>query len=337
MKLLSLNTVALCLTAAVVVLAACDRGDESLTVYSGRSESLVGPLLEDFEEQTGITIRVKYAGSASIVSTILEEGDNTPADVVFLQDPGSLGALSGAGVLDRLPDELLGEVDARFRSPRGEWVGTSGRVRTVVYNTSVVDPARDLPNSIEGFTDPVWRGRVGWAPTNGSFQAFVTAFRIQRGEAAARAWLEGMKANDPQIYPKNTPIVAAVAQGEIDVGFVNHYYLARFLAEEGPGFGARNHFLGSGDPGALVLVAGAGIMKASDNNRAAERFIQYLLSEPSQKYFTAATKEYPLAAGVEPEGDLPRLSSLDPPDVDLSDLRDLQGTLSLMRDVGVLP
>ena len=325
------------LTVSAGLLASCGDEEETLTVYSGRTRSLVHPLLESFSEETGIEVRVKYASSAAIASTILEEGDNTPADVVFLQDPGSLGALAGAGVLRRLPDTLLDQVDARFRSRKGEWVGTSGRARTVVYNTSAIDPARDLPKSIMDFTDPAWKGRLGWAPPNGSFQAFVTAMRVQLGEDATRRWLEGIKANDARSYPNNISTVAAAARGEIDAGFVNHYYLARFLEEEGPGFGARNHFLGDGDPGALVLVAGAGILKASNNTAVAERFVEYLLSESAQRYFAVETKEYPLAAGVEPEGDLPSLASLDPPDVDLSNLSDLQGTLSLMRDVGILP
>ena len=325
------------LAVTIATLSACEREDDSLTVYSGRSQSLVDPLLQSFAEETGIEVRVKYASSAAIASTILEEGDGTPADVVFLQDPGSLGALSGAGVLKRLPDGVLEQVDARFRSRTGEWVGTSGRARTVVYNTAEVDPAKDLPSSIVDFTDPVWKGRLGWAPPNGSFQAFVTAMRLQLGEDATRRWLEGMKANDVRAYPNNTSIVAAAGRGEIDVGFVNHYYLVRFLKEEGPGFGARNHFLSGGNPGALVLVAGAGILKASANTVVAERFVEYLLSETAQRYFAAETKEYPLAVGVEPEGELPPLSSLDPPDVDLSNLSDLQGTLSLMRDVGILP
>ena len=325
------------LTVSSVVGPACGGDDETLTVYSGRTRSLVHPLLESFSEETGVEVRVKYASSAAIASTILEEGDNTPADVVFLQDPGSLGALAGAGALRRLPDELLGRVDARFRSRTGEWVGTSGRARTIVYNTAAIDPARDLPKSIMDFTDPAWKGRLGWAPPNGSFQAFVTAMRVQLGDDTTRRWLEGIEANDARSYPNNISTVAAAARGEIDVGFVNHYYLARFLEEEGPGFGARNHFLGGGDPGALVLVAGTGILKASSNASIAERFVEYLLSETAQEYFAAETKEYPLAAGVEPEGELPPLTELDPPDVDLSNLSDLQGTLSLMRDIGILP
>ena len=217
-----------------------------------------------------------------------------------------------------------------------DWGPPAGR-GPIIYNTEAIDPDTDLPSSILDFTQEEWKGRVGWAPRNGSFQSFVTALRLQLGEDRAREWLKGMKDNDAQEYPNNVSIVQAAANGEVDVGFVNHYYLERFLAEHGPGFKARNHYIGNGDPGALVLVAGAGILKASENKETAEEFIEFLLSEPAQQYFTSDVKEYPVAAGVEPEGDLPRLESLDPPDVDLGSLSDLQGTIRLLRDVGVLP
>ncbi len=316
---------------------ACSGGDDTVTIYSGRSQSLVHPLLEKFIEQSGIDVEIKYGNSSAIAGTILEEGDNSPADVVFLQEPGSLGSLADAGLLAGLPQEILDKVDPGYRSSTGRWVGTSGRSRTVVYNTETIDPQTDLSESILGFTGPEWEGRIGWAPSNASFLAFVTAFRLKWGEEAARAWLDGIQSNDPRTYPNNVSIVAAVARGEVDVGFVNHYYLERFLEEEGSGFGARNHFFGGGDPGALVLVAGAGILKDTDNLEAAEQFLEYLLSEYAQRYFSETTKEYPLAAGVKPVGDLPPLSSLEPPEVDLGALTDARGTVSLLRDVGIIP
>ena len=311
--------------------------DRTLTIYSGRSQNLVQPILEAYAQWTGVDIRVKYAGSASTAVTLLEEGDNTPADVVFLQDPGSLGSLAAEGMLAELPQETLDKVDPRFRDPNGQWIGTSGRARTIIYNTEAIDPETDLPESILDFTSDEWSGRVGWAPQNGSFQSFVTALRLQKGEDAARSWLEGMRDNDAQIYPNNVSIVLAASRGEVDVGFVNHYCLERFLAEYGPGFEARNHYIGNGDPGALVLVAGAGILEASDNKETAEEFIEFLLSEPAQVYFTSDIKEYPVSAGVEPQGDLPPMESLDPPDVDLGGISDLRGTLNLLRDVGIIP
>ena len=311
--------------------------NRTLTVYSGRAQSLVHPLLEVFGEWANVDIRVKYAGSASTAATLLEEGDNTPADVVFLQDPGTLGSLAAEGMLAELPQATLDKVDRRLRDPNGRWIGTSGRARTIIYNTETIDPDADLPPSILDFTQEEWKGRVGWAPRNGSFQSFVTALRQQLGEDSAREWLEGMKDNDPQEYANNTSIVQATANGEVDVGFVNHYYLERFLEEYGEDFEARNYYIGNGDPGALLLVAGAGILEVSDNKATALDLVDFLLSETSQRYFTSDIREYPVSAGVEPEGDLPPIESLDPPDLDLGSLGDLQGTIDLLRDVGVLP
>ena len=322
---------------AASTLTACSPDSDTLTVYSGRSQTLVSPLLESFIEDTGIDIQVKYASSAAIAATILEEGESSPADVVFLQDPGYLGSLAHAGMLAELPVELLTKVDSGYRSTRGDWVGTSGRSRTVVYNTTVLNPDSDLPDSILDFTEPEWRGRVGWAPLNASFQAFLTAFRLRWGEEEVRAWLKGMQANDVRDYPNNTTIVTAVARREVDVGLVNHYYLQRFLEEEGEEFEARNYFLKGGDPGALVLAAGAGILESTDNREGAERLVEYLLSDSAQRYFSTTTKEYPLVEGFPADEGLPPMSFLEPPDVDLGDLTDARGTISLLREVGIIP
>ena len=333
--------VLLALAAAILVIGvlsfACGGGGDTITVYSGRSETLVQPVLDRFEDETGIKVLVKYASTSQITATILEEGDGSPADVVFLQDPGFLGVLSSEGKLASLPDDILDMVDERYRAGNGEWVGTSGRARTVVYNTENIDPETDLPDSILGFTDPVWKGRIGWPPQNASFQAFVTGMRVMLGDDETRKWLEGIQANEPRAYPKNTPTVQAAATGEIDVGFVNHYYLHRFLESEGEGFGARNHYIGNGDPGALLLTAGAGVMRTSEKAEQGERFIRFLLSPETQEYFANETFEYPLAGEIPDQEGLLPLDQLDPPDIDLSDLSDAQGTLDLLRETGILP
>lgn len=305
-----------------------------LVVYSGRSQSLVGPVLESYEGETGMEIAVRWGNTAEVAATILEEGDASPADLFYAQDPGGLGAV--AQRMTVLPDSILEKVDPRFRDPEGRWVGISGRARVVVYNTGSVDRA-ELPEDMWGFTEPEWSGRIGWAPTNASFQTMVTAMRALWGEQETRQWLEGILANDPVIYNSNTPIVAAVGAGEVDVGFVNHYYLYRFLSEEGEAFPARNYFLPSGGPGSLVMVAGASVLETSDNKQAAFDLLDFLLSRQAQEYFAEQTNEYPLAAGVEPAVELTPLSELNTADVALSDLADLQGTLRLLREVGALP
>jgi iron(III) transport system substrate-binding protein len=307
-----------------------------LVVYSGRSENLVAPLIEQFEEATGINIEVRYGGTAEMAATILEEGDNSPADVFFAQDAGSLGALAQAGRLSALPEEILNKVDVRYRSPQGEWVGASGRARVLTYNTDQLQES-ELPANVFELTDPKWAGQVGWAPTNGSFQSFVTAMRQLNGDDATRQWLEDMIANDVQSYDNNVAIVEAVGKGEILAGLVNHYYLYRFLDEQGESFPARNYYFPDGGADALVNVAGAGVVNTTNQEELALQFITFLLSDEAQQFFADETVEYPLVTGsVEVNPLLKPLSELNPPQIDLGDLSDLQGTLEMLQDTGAL-
>ncbi len=311
-----------------------NEGAQTLVVYSGRNENLVGPLIQRFQEQTGIQVEVRYGGTAELAATVLEEGANSPAEVFYGQDAGALGALQRAGRFVALPSEILERVEPRFRSREGRWVGVSGRARVFVYNTEALEEDQ-VPDSIWELTEPQWKGQVGWAPTNGSFQAFVTGLRVLEGEERAREWLLAMLANDVQSYPKNTPIVEATGRGEILLGLVNHYYLFRFLAED-PDFPARNHYPESGDAGAMINVAGVGILDTAHNTENAEAFVRFLLSEEAQSYFANETYEYPLVPGIPTHPLLKPLSEIRTPDLDLSDLDDLEGTLRLLQEVGAL-
>jgi iron(III) transport system substrate-binding protein len=305
----------------------------SLVVYSGRSEALVGPLLERFKTETGIDVQVNYAGTPELAATILEEGDASPADVFFSQDGGALGAVAAEGRLADLPQATLDLVAPEFRSPDGQWVGVSGRARVAAYNTEALTAA-DMPASILEFADPAWKGRIGWAPSNASLQSFVTALRVLEGAPAARAWLEAIQANEPKVYEGNSQALQGVAAGEIDVAFINHYYLLAALAEgEIP---VANHFFPGGDPGALINVAGVGILTTAKNPAAAQAFVDFLLDAESQTYFSEETYEYPLAGGIAADERLTPLDEIESPDIDLSDLADLEGTVTLMQEVGIL-
>lgn len=310
--------------------------DEPLVVYCGRGKSLVGPLLERFTEKTGIETEVRYAGSTDLASLLITEGRRTPADVFFSQDPGALGAVADRGLLAELSGEILRQVDAAFRSPDGKWVGMSGRARVIAWSTERLSEG-EVPESVFTLTEPKWRGRVGWAPPNASFQLFVTAMRHVHGEATTRRWLEAMQANDVQEYPKNRPIIQAIADGEIDLGLVNHYYLSGFRRSQGSDFPVENKYP-TGDVGGLMSVAGAGVLATSDQTRDAERLVQFLLSDEAQRYFANETGEYPLVDGVaSPEGAPPRPEVSGATVADLGDLSDLQGTLRLLRETGALP
>lgn len=309
-------------------------GAGSLVVYSGRGESLVDPIIQQFADVTGINVEVKYGGTASLAATLLEEGANSPADVFYAQDPGGLGAVES--LLAPLPADILQRSPEWARSPQGLWAGVSGRARVLVYSPDRV-PEGELPADIFELTDPKWKGRVGWAPTNGSFLTMVTGMRKLWGEEKTAEWIEGMVANGATIYPKNTPQVAAVAAGEIDIGLVNHYYLYRFISEEGEDFAARNYHPSGGGPGALVMVSGAGILGTAENRENAERFVEFLLGTVAQQFFAGQTFEYPLVEGVKVNRLLTPLDEIKRPDIALADLADLEGTTAVLRDLGALP
>ncbi len=342
------NLFTILLAGLMLVVSACSTAEaptepvetDSLVIYSGRKESLVGPLIEQFEAETGINVEVRWGSTGEIAALLMEEGANSPADVFFAQDPGGLGAVANAGLLRELPAEVLNQVPENFRSNDNQWIGISGRARVIAYNTDAIsDPATELPQDIWDFTNPEWKGRIGWPPTNGSFQAMVTAMRAEWGDEKTQEWLLGIQANEPVVYEKNTPTVAGVGAGEVEVGFVNHYYLYRFLAEEGETFAARNHFLTGGGPGSLLMVAGAGIMDSSVNSINAEKFINYMLSADGQQYFTDATYEYPVIDGIATVDGLPPLADLsgNALDIDVSEYSDLAGTVEMLSELGILP
>jgi iron(III) transport system substrate-binding protein len=307
----------------------------SITVYSGRSEELVAPLIERFTEDTGIRAEVRYGDTAELAALLLEEGERSPADVFFAQDAGALGAVAEAGLFATLPEDVVSRVSEPFRDADGRWSGVSGRSRVLAYDPEDVSED-ELPSSVTDLTDPAWSGRIGWVPTNASFQAFVTAFRESEGDAAARAWLEEMLANEPVEYSGNTEAVEGVAADEVDVALVNHYYLLRLKSENGADYPVENHFLEAGDPGALVNVAGVGVLASSDAPDAGQAFADYLLGEDAQSYFAGETFEFPLIEGVERDPSLPALEELGEQPVELNQLADLQGTVDLLREVGVL-
>lgn len=307
---------------------------QTLTIYSGRAEALVKPVVEQFSKSTGIKVQVRYAGTSELAATILEEGRNSPADIFYAQDPGGIGAV--ANLLTRLPDSITSQVEPGFRAADGKWVGISGRARVIAYNTQKVQES-DLPDDIFGLTDPKWKGRIGWAPTNASFQVMVTAMRKLWGEEKTKQWLAGMRANNPKVYANNNAQVNAVGAGEIDVALPNHYYLYGIMQDKGEAFPVRNYHPRAGGPGALIMVSGAGILETSKNKEAAQKFIEFMLSPVAQQYFAGQTFEYPVIKGIRANRLLTPLADIKSPVISMEDLVDLRGTLNLLRETGIVP
>jgi iron(III) transport system substrate-binding protein len=334
--LMALSAAALALPALAACGGGSDAGDGPLTIYSGRSEELVGPLFAQFTAETGVEVSARYGDTAELAAQLIEEGDASPAQVYFAQDAGALGAVDAAGLLAPLPASVATTVPEAYRAPSGDWTGVSGRARVIAYDPEQV-PAADVPQSIFDLTDPKWKGQVAIAPTNASFQAFVTAMRVSQGDEVTKAWLEGLVANDVQTYEKNSLILDAVDTGQAQLGLINHYYWYEKAAEVGAdAMRAQIAFTKPEDPGSLVNVAGVGILKGAAGNPKAAQFVEWLLSPSTQEWFVTNTFEYPLVPAVAAAEGLPPLDTLRGPNVPLAELADLPGTLTMLEDVGLL-
>lgn len=327
--------------ALVSALTACSQSQnsgksgsaETLTIYSGRTAEYMGSLFEEFTAATGTKIEIRYGDSAALAAQLLEEGKKSPADIFISQDAGALGALSSADLLKPLSGEVLDRVASKYQSPQSDWVALTGRVRILAYAPDRVSP---LPVQIDDLTDQEWKGRLGIAPTNASFQTFVTAMIQTRGESATEKWLRGIVANQPKLYEKNSLIVEAIDAGEIDAGLVNHYYVWEVSEELGRPINVKNSFFASGDIGNLVNVSGIGVLKSSKRSGPAESLISFLLSDQAQKFFVENVHEYSVVSpDLRPE-DLPALSEIPAPPVNLAELDDLKRTQKLLIKVGLL-
>jgi iron(III) transport system substrate-binding protein len=287
----------------------------TIVLYSGRTEELVAPLIERFEAESGIEVDVRYGSSPEMAATLLTEGENSPADLFYSQDPASLGSV--AELLAPLPDSITDLVPAEFSDPDGRWVGITARSRVLAFNPEGVSE-EEIPDGVGFLTDPQWSGRIGIAPTNGSFVTFVAAMILMEGEDATRSWLEGLAANSPVTFDGNAAVAAAVDAGDIDFGLINHYYLLQLEAEQGS-LTAQNHFFPEG-PGSLVMPSGIGRLTTAANQEAADAFIAFLLSDESQAFFAETNFEYPVVEGAPTPAGLPALDTLVPPYLSSVDL-----------------
>jgi iron(III) transport system substrate-binding protein len=307
----------------------------ALTIYLGGGEGglyrdLIARLEEIYPE---FSATLREAGTADLANTLLSEGAATPADVFWSVDAGSLAAVANEGLTATLPGEVVEPVPEEFHPDDG-WVGTAGRARAIPYNTEELSAA-DVPDSVMTVPDePALADATGWAPTYGAFQAFVTAMRLLEGEDATRSWLRGMVDLGVTEYSNEFLVSNAVADGELVAGFANHYYALRVQAAR-PDAPIDLAFT-SGDAGALINVAGAARLSASQQPDLADSFVRHLLSAEAQEFFTTRTYAYPVVEGIAPVGGLPPIEELDPPSLDLTELSEIEPTLELMREVGVL-
>lgn len=343
--------------AAFFLMSCGETTDEGLVVYSGRSQGLVDPLVEDFKEQTGIDIEVRYGNDAELLAVMSEEGDQSPADIYWANSTGALANASQQGKLVALPDSLTSK-PASYTSSSGEWIPVTVRFRTLAYNPEEVNPD-DLPESVIDLPGMgQFDGRIGWTPTYSSFYDFMTSMRLIEGDDVAAEWIEGMKALNPKDYSSNTPMLQALAGGEIDIALTNHYYILRMkygssggqtsdtdsdsdtsmggeLDSDAP---VETYHFASGDVGNLGMVTGAAQLATSDKAEQAQQFLSFLLSQQAQEFAAESVHEYPVIRDIElPDYMLDAEEALQlSPEYDYEQLKQLEGTLNLLREAGLI-
>ncbi|WP_036199809.1 iron ABC transporter substrate-binding protein [Meiothermus ruber] len=320
-------------TALLALLGLAQAQQQSLTVYTGRGQGLVEPLVKQFEAETGIKVNVRYGRDAEILAALQEEGSRSPADVFWANTAGALGVASERGLLVRL-GETITRTPAYFVPASRLWVPLTVRLRVLAYDPNRVKP-EELPKSIMDLPKLTkYKGRIGWTPTYSSFQDMIAAMVTQYGEARTRQWIADMKALEPKAYASNPAMMEAIRAGEIDLGSTNHYYIQR-VARAGQRIAT--YYFADGDVGGLALVTGAGILKTSKNLAAANRFLLWLLSPKGQQFFASEIIEYPVTQGVVLSSSLLPINQAvaKSPKVDFEKLP-LDTALKLLREAGLL-
>ncbi len=310
----------------------------SINLYIGGGEGgiyfqfveMLQEIYPDFQVYTS------SASSSSLAQTIVEEGEAgaTQADVFWSIDASSLGFVANNNAYEPLPKDVVEPVPESFRGNDNAWVGVTGRARSIPYNTDQLNE-NDIPDTVQEIPNTeILQGTMGWAPTYGAFKSFVTAMRLIEGPESTREWLISLREAGTERFPNEFVVSNQVADGALNAGFANHYYALR-VKNSRPNAPIDLAFT-KNDAGALINIAGALKIQGTDNGRLVNNFIKHLLSAEAQEFFTTVSFAYPMISEVVPPGDLPTIDQLNPPDVDLSKLSNLEPTLDLMRESSVL-
>lgn len=305
-----------------------------LALYNGQHRPPVEALVAAFTKATGIDVAIRHGNSAQLASQIAEEGASSPADVFWSEESPSLAATAKKGLLAPLDAATLQQVPSVWSAKDGSWIGATARCRVVVYNKSQIEPSA-LPASVLDFADPKWKGKVAFAPNSGAFQQQIMAVAILKGRDAALVWLKGLR-DYGEVYNSDSAAVEAVEGGDLPVALSNNYYwyaLAREIGENDMNSAIFN--IGHGDPGTLITVSGAGVLKSSKNAAAAQRFVAFMVSEEGQKTIVEAIAEYPLRPGVTSPFPLLPFDQLGAAPVTPDQLGDAEDALALLREAGL--
>lgn len=313
-----------------VALAGCLGGsDADLLVYSDRRDEQINPLFEDAEDALDLDIEVEYGENQ--LGQLLTEEDGTPADLYYTQSSGELSALKAEGLTTELPEETVEMVPEQYRDSDGQWIGASGRVRAVLFNSNEFS-REELPEDIFAYAEEDrFEGRISTRPNSGTFRSFIVAMMELEGEDRTREWVQKMVDDqDIELYGSGSQQAEAVHDGEQDIALGNQYYAGRIISNN-PDTAVDVAFTRD-DPGALFNVSGIAMTAGIDDEDAAREFIEYTLSAEGQEFFVETNGEYPVVDGVEYVGDLPTPDEINPPEFDLNKLEDVERAQDLLRE-----
>jgi iron(III) transport system substrate-binding protein len=310
----------------------------TITLYSGQHEETTDALVKAFEQQSGVTVKIRSDDEDVLTQQIVQEGSRSPADVLYTENSPPLMSLQAKGLLSPVDPATLAAVPARYNSPSGDWVGVSARVSTLVYDTSALKPS-DLPTSVLGLADPKWKGKLGLAPSETDFQPIVTSLIHSEGTAAALAWLKAVKANaESHTYPDNETLVSEVNKGQVQLGLINHYYWYRLRKEVGASaMHSQLAFFAPEDPGYVLDVSGAAVLKSSKHQAEAQKFLAFLVSPQGQAILAHSDSyEYPVRTGAAASSELPPLDQLHPNSLSIAQLGDGAAAVALLQEAQLL-
>ena len=321
-------------TVALALLAACSRGG-NLVVFSGQHAELTTALVSAFEKDTGIKVDVRSDDSIVLAQQILAQGKNSQADVFLSENSPEMALLEERGMLAKLPAATLNSVPAHDSSPAGKWVGVAARIGCLTFDPALVAQAA-LPQSILELAKPQWAGKVAIAPGDSDFVPIVGAVISQYGLSIAKDWLAGLKRN-ATVFQTIEAVVSAVNHGDVAVGIANQYYWYRLHQQFGDrGTPSQVYYFPATDAGGIENIAGAAVLGSSNHVQDAQRFIDFLVSAKGQRIVASGDDfEYPLRPGVDPNSQLPPLSSIHPDQLDLSRLGDDQAAARLLQQTGL--
>lgn len=303
-----------------------------LTLYNGQHKEIGEAIAKAYEAKTGIHVNVRKGSSNQLASQVMEEGERSPADLIYTEESPPLNNLGEKGFLAKTDDSTLNMLPPEYVAKDGSWIGVTARVRVVAYNPKLIDE-KDLPETVLEFAEPQWQGKVGFVPTSGAFQEQAVAIIKLHGREAAEEWLTGLRAFG-KTYTNNMVALKAVENGEIATVLVNNYYWFALQREKGQ-LDSKLHYFSNGDAGGLITISSAAVLKSSKHPREAQALLAYMASEEGQRVITQTTAEYPLHKGMVSDRGLKPFDELQAPAITPADIGNAEDALDMERDVGL--